>query len=244
MNTRDPVVLLPGTLCTEVVFAAQADALRAAGHEVHVMPLGPEAHVDAHAAAVVAAAPERFALAGFSQGAITALAVLRRAPERVTRLALLALNPGAATDAQRDVWRAWRQDGGTVTGRRAVAAQLRENVAPERRDDEPLGATVVAMAEATDGAAFAGQLAALASRPDAWSTLEGVGVPCALGVGEADPVTPLELHERIHAALPVGATLTVFEGAGHYAPLERPSAVARWLVDWASGAPSGGRVPV
>lgn len=229
MSAATPLVLLPGTLCTDAVFAAQAAAFRAAGHEVHVTPLGPERHVDAHADAVLAHAPERFALAGFSQGAITALAILRRAPERVTRAALLALNPGAATDAQRETWAGWRRDAHDRDARRAIAERLRRNVAPARQDDRDLAAAILTMAVDTPGTSFEGQLEALASRPDAWATLADVRLPLALAVGRDDPVTPLDLHERVRDRLPEGTPLTVIEGAGHYAPLERPDAVTDWL---------------
>ena len=49
------------------------------------------------AAGVLAAAPERFALAGHSLGAIVALEIVRQAPQRVTRLALLNASARPAT---------------------------------------------------------------------------------------------------------------------------------------------------
>lgn len=237
MSTPEPVVMLPGTLCTGKVFAAQAAALRDAGHEVQVLPLGSETHVDAHAATVLASAPERFALAGFSQGAITALAVLRRAPARVSRAAFLALNPGPATDAQREVWTTWLSEAHSAAGRRQIAQALSANVSPERRSDTQLKDCIVGMAEATPGSAFEGQLAALASRPSAWGTLDDLDLPCELAVGSDDPVTTPELHERVLEHMPQGTTLSLFKNAGHYAPLERPDAVTRWLKQWLAGMP-------
>jgi pimeloyl-ACP methyl ester carboxylesterase len=235
MTTPEPVVMLPGTLCTGEVFAAQAAALREAGHDVQVLPLGPETHVDTHAATVLATAPERFALAGFSQGAITALAVLRRAPARVSRAAFLALNPGPATDAQREVWSTWLADAHSAAGRRHIGQALSANVGPASASNTALKARIANMAEATPGAAFEGQLAALASRPDAWDTLSDLKLPCALAVGTDDPVTTPELHERVLKHLPQGTNLTAIQGAGHYAPLERPEAVTCWLQAWLAG---------
>ena len=243
MSTPEPVVMLPGTLCTGEVFASQAGALRAAGHAVHVLPLGSDASVDAHAAAVLSIAPERFALVGFSQGAITALAVLRRAPARVSRAAFLALNPGAPTDAQREVWSSWLAEAHSEAGRRRIGEALSANVSPENQNDTRLRERIIEMAVATPGEAFEGQLAALASRPDAWRTLDRLDLPCELAVGRDDSVTPVDLHERVLGHLPSGTTLSIFSKAGHYAPLERPNEVTGWLQSWLAGetpAPASG----
>lgn len=235
---RTPLLLLPGTLCTEATFAAQETALSDLA-ETSVHPLTGADTTEGYAEALLAAAPDRFALAGFSQGAIVALAVVRRAPERVTRLALLACNPGPPRPEQLATWLAWadeaRRDG---VGR--IAELLAGNVHPSRRGDLELRRTIVAMAQATPVEAFAGQLTALATRPDARPGLSAIRCPTLLLVGADDPVTPPELHRDSAARIP-GARLELLERCGHYAPLERPAEVSaalrRWLLAGSTSLP-------
>lgn len=85
------VLLIPGLLCSPRLFAAQAAALRRAGHAVTIPPTAVAPDIAAVAESVLATAPPHFALAGFSFGGYVALEVARQAEAgRVTRLALLS----------------------------------------------------------------------------------------------------------------------------------------------------------
>src|SRR5215510_3293062 len=88
------VLLLPGLLCDERLWAAQAKAL-ARSARFHTPDLAPFDSIARMADAVLGQAPGRFALAGFSMGGWVALEVVARAPDRVSRLALLSTAPGA-----------------------------------------------------------------------------------------------------------------------------------------------------
>ncbi|MCB1407476.1 MAG: alpha/beta hydrolase, partial [Rhodobacteraceae bacterium] len=90
-----PLVLLPGMMCDGRLFAPQIAAL--GRRAVMVAPVTEHDSVQALAAAILAHAPPRFALAGLSMGGIVAMEVLRQAPKRVARLALLDTNPLAET---------------------------------------------------------------------------------------------------------------------------------------------------
>ena len=86
-----PLVLIPGMMCD----ARMWGDLTAALHPrpvIHALPTGHDT-MAALAAEVLRCAPERFALAGLSMGGIVAMEVLRQAPDRVDRLALLDTNP-------------------------------------------------------------------------------------------------------------------------------------------------------
>ena len=95
-----PLVLLPGLLCDAELWRHQIDHL-----QIITEPIGADLtkhdSMEWMAASVLDAAPEKFALAGLSMGGYVAQAVLRLAPERVERLALLDTNFYADTDAQR-----------------------------------------------------------------------------------------------------------------------------------------------
>src|SRR4051794_16210755 len=83
-----PIVLVPGLLCSARLFAEQVPALWPFG-PVTIADHRRDEAGDAIAARILAAAPPRFALAGLSMGGYIALAMVRQAPERVARLALL-----------------------------------------------------------------------------------------------------------------------------------------------------------
>jgi pimeloyl-ACP methyl ester carboxylesterase len=93
-----PLVLLPGMMCDSRLFAQQIDAF-AGQRAVHVAPISAHDNVGDLARAVLASAPPRFALAGLSMGGIVAMEILRIAPDRVERLALLDTNPKSETEA-------------------------------------------------------------------------------------------------------------------------------------------------
>ena len=88
MADRPAIVLVPGLLCDETVWAAQRAALERVGDVLTPVLWGLDS-IPAMARAVLDAAPARFALAGHSLGARVALEAVRQAPERVERLALL-----------------------------------------------------------------------------------------------------------------------------------------------------------
>src|SRR5450631_3128727 len=83
-----PLVLVPGLLCSARLYAAQVAALWPFG-QVAVADHRRDADMAAIAARILANAPPRFALAGLSMGGYIAFAMMRLAPERIVKLALL-----------------------------------------------------------------------------------------------------------------------------------------------------------
>ena len=92
-----PLVLLPGMMCDARMFAPQVAALSGT-REVILGDLSVADTMTGLARAVLDRAPDRFALAGLSMGGIVAMEMLRLAPERIARLALLDTNPLAEAD--------------------------------------------------------------------------------------------------------------------------------------------------
>lgn len=224
-------MLLPGMLCAPRLWSGVAEAVAQRGADVVHAPVG-EPSIEGCVDAVLAAAPERFALAGHSLGGVVALAAARRAPDRVSRLALLATSARPPTHAQRAGWR-------------ATAAQLRDGASA--RDVQtsllPLllgpGATgaqrelALAMADDVGPAALTAQLAAQATRVDERPHLRRLGVPVLVLAGADDAMVPVAKPTEL-AALAPRAHLVVLPGVGHLLPVEAPDAVAaamsRWLV--------------
>lgn len=222
--------LLPGLLCDRTVWAVQAAEL-ADRAEVRIPDFWGYQSIEAMAAAVLARAPARFALAGHSMGARVALEILRQRPDSIDRLALLdtgihPIRPGEAE--QRQVLVDLARDQGMA----ALAARwLPPMVHPDRaRDDSLMGPLTDMVCRATPEI-FAGQVKALLGRPDARAALGLVRCPLLVACGRQDQWSPLPQHEAIAAAVP-GATLAVIEDSGHMAPVEQPAAVTGLLRAW------------
>ena len=221
------LVLLPGTLCTAAAFDHQVTHLADVADAL-VLPLSVGETVAECAAWVLAQAPETFALAGFSQGAIVALETVRQAPERVAKLALLDANPGGSTDAQLATWARWQKEA-RAGGFAAIVEGFTQGLHPQA---EPgLKTTLEHMAAETGVDTFSTQLDMLASRVDSRPHLPSITCPTLLLGGRQDRVTPLELHEEMARLIP-NAALVPVEDSGHYSMLEQPQAVTAVMRYW------------
>ena len=222
-----PLLLLPGTLCDERLFAPLLT--RIAPRPCVTLPL-PGGTVDEAAAVVLAAAPDRFALLGFSLGGMVALAVAAAAPDRVLGLALLDSSaravPAEALDARRAEARA-----GTERPDRHVSENLWASyVAPVNAADEDLRSLLASMAEATGDALLAQTETAL-TRPDRLDILPALAMPALVLAGAEDALCPPERQRELAVGLP-DATLALIADAGHFAPLEQPDNVAAHVAAW------------
>lgn len=83
-----PVLLIPGLACTADLFRAQV-AVLSQERDVMVADTGGQDSMEGLARDILAAAAPRFALAGLSMGGYLSFEILRQAPQRVARLALL-----------------------------------------------------------------------------------------------------------------------------------------------------------
>ncbi len=226
-----PLVLLPGLLLDERLYAAQIAALGAQATP-QVADLTRDDSIAAMARRVLAAAPERFALCGLSMGGYVAFEIMRRAPERVTRLALLDTQARPDSDEARTrrldlIALAERGDFAAATQR-----LLPLFVHPDRRG--ALQATVSAMAEQVGRDAFLRQQTAILNRVDCRPGLAAIACPTLVMTGRQDLLTPLEVHLEIAAAIPA-ATLVVLPHCGHLTPLEQPAMVNAQLAAWLAG---------
>ena len=179
--------------------------------------------------------PKHFALAGISLGGYVALEIMRRAPERVTRLALLdtTARPEEQSEATAEepqgTATAGRQGGPPALGQVGLFTTLL--VHPKRLADRRLSTILGAMAERVGRKAFQRQQRAIRARPDSRAGLAAIACPTLLLCGRQDPLAPPDLHEEMAAAIP-GAELVVVEDCGHLSPLEQPEAVTAALRSW------------
>lgn len=229
-NDKQDLVLLPGLACDSDLWRAQVAGLADLAH-IQIADVTGSDSMAGLADDVLAAAPARFALAGLSMGGYVAQEMLRRAPERITRLALL----DSSADADAAAHAAYRRglmalaEKGEFKGvtRRFLPMLLH----PDRVEDADLAATVMAMAERCGRAAYLRQQTALLHRADGFDVLRKVACPTLVLCGRQDRLTPLVAHEAMAAAIP-DAELVVLEDCGHLSPLEQPDAVTAALRRW------------
>ncbi len=225
-----PIVLIPGLGCTARLYTGQLPALSTFG-PVTVADHRRGDHMDLIARQILADAPAKFALAGLSMGGYIALAIMRLAPERVDRLALLDTGPRSDTPEQserRKAQIALAENGQIDAINEALWPLL---VHPDRKDDLALKAEVAEMAVVSGGAAFARQQRAIMTRPDSRPGLPEIKCPTLVLVGEGDQLTPPHLAEEMTSLIP-GSRLVVVPDCGHLSTMERPDVVTKALVEW------------
>jgi len=228
---KEPLVLVPGLSCNAALYAPQWPAL-ADGRPILVADHSIDDNLPAIAARLLAAAPERFALCGLSMGGYIAFEVLRQAPERVTRLALLDTSAKPAspeTNAPREQMIALAEKGAFDNVTTLLWQRL---VAPERLTDEPLRLLVRQMADDIGADGFVRQQQAIMKRPDSRFVLASATCPTLVLVGEEDIITPVAEAQEMAELVGERGWLKVVPGSGHLSTLEAPEAVTAELLLW------------
>jgi pimeloyl-ACP methyl ester carboxylesterase len=225
-----PVFFLPGLLEDADAFGYQIERLRQST-PCTVADLTRAGTIAALAKEALEQAPEgRFALVGHSMGGYVALEIMRQAPQRVDRLALLNTNA--------------RSDTPEATANRRRLMDLAQKDFPEvirtlipklLLDDHAtyaeMAGTITEMALATGKEAFALQERAIIGRIDSRPHLGHIACPTLVLAARQDALMPLDLLEELARGIP-GSTLAVVERSGHMAPIERPEEVLELLGAW------------
>ena len=202
-----PLLMLPGTLCDARLYAAVQDHLPVTANVPQLSGAQSTAEM---ARRILAEAPPRISLCGFSRGAIVARELVAQAPQRVERLALIGCNPGILDDK----------------ARAARAALTQMDFATE--DDCPL---VHLMARDASPETYHQQTRMTLDRADSRPRLSQIYVPTLVLCGAQDRTCPPAMSIAIANAIPQ-ARLVIVPSAGHYLPLERPQLVADELAAW------------
>ena len=223
------LLLVPGLNCDARLWRDVVGGLGALVRPT-VADLRAESSIAGMAQAALAGAPERFCLAGLSMGGYVALEIMRQAPERVMRLALLDTSARPDDDARRETRRAGMAAAAQGKFGLVVRAMQPGLLAPQHLD-QPVAADVVAMAERVGPAVYCRHQEAIMARIDSRPGLGAIAVPTLVGVGELDTLTPPALAQEMAAAIP-GAELVVFAGAAHMSAMEAPHAVADAMRAW------------
>lgn len=233
MPHREPLVLIPGLMADARLFLPQMVQLGATRAMQVVLPTVGET-VEQMSEAMLPGLPAKFALLGHGLGGDIALDLIRRVPDRVTRVVLLATDPLSEPPQSAAAREA-----------RIVAAKS-GRLAEAMRQEIPLSAIVEApwrdevmalvqdMALGLGEGVFLRQSRALQRRPDQQKTMRRVKLPVLVIAGEADTLVPMRRQEFTANLMPYGKLLVV-EAAGHLASLEQPEVVSKAIEDFLAG---------
>jgi pimeloyl-ACP methyl ester carboxylesterase len=228
-----PIVFVPGLLCSAEAFAPQAAALWPFGPVMIASTLEGKTLAEI-AAAILAVAPNHFALAGISMGGYICFEIMRQAPERVVKLALL--NTSARPDTSEETMQRRALVAQAKTGDfKAMLAQVMPAILhPAHRNDPALRDTNLRMGLTVGFEGFARQTEAIIERIDSRPSLAAICVPTLVLAGDSDPLMPPDRAKEIAAVIPQ-ARLVVVPECGHASTLEQPDAVNQALIDWITG---------
>jgi pimeloyl-ACP methyl ester carboxylesterase len=226
----ETLVLIPGLACTSRLYEAQIAAL-SGELTIQVADQTRDDSIQAMAARLLREAPERFSLAGLSMGGYVALEVMRQAPGRVARLALLDTSarpdtPEASQDRERLIALAEAGRWKDVTSK--LWPRL---VHPSRQSDLALREIVDGMMRDTGAEAYVRQQRAIMGRADSRPLLPGIEIPTLVLAGEGDAITPPEIAREM-AEMIEWASLVIVPESGHLSSLEQPERVTQALRLW------------
>ncbi len=225
----ETILLLPGLLCDARLWR---DTLAAFPNAV-VADLTQDSSVDAMAARALSHMPGRFALCGLSMGGYVAHAVMRLAPERVTRLCLMdtSARPDTPDQARRRRGLMAMTRGNRFRG--VTPRLLPQLLHPDHLTNTELCQDVLDMAERVGRDAFLRQQEAILTRPDSRPDLARISVPTFIAAGEADILTPPDLAREMADLVPQ-ARLHILPNCAHLPPMEQPADTNAMLRDWLS----------
>ncbi|MEV6313157.1 alpha/beta fold hydrolase [Streptomyces sp. NPDC051840] len=225
-----PLVVVPGMLCDASLWA---DVTFPAGHPVHHVALR-RPDITELADDVLDTTEGPFVLVGLSLGAIAGFEALRRAPERVAGLCVMATNAAGPRPEQHAAWR--ELDSLVAAGRFPdVVEHTLPDMFPDRHPSSAGAERYRRMAQSVGPAAARAQLAAQTTRQDAFAALRTARCPSVVLAGGRDTLCPPAFHHSIAGALP-NARVLELPDAGHLVPWQRPDAVSAALHEVAAAA--------
>ncbi len=221
---HEPLVMIPGLMSDARLFLPQMVRLGAERH-CHVCIAAQGETVEQMSEALMAGLPDKFALIGHGLGGDIALDIIRRAPDRVTRVVLMATDPlseAPSLAAERETRMVMARAGRLVD---AMAQEIPEAAIAVSPWQDEIMALVKDMALGLGEGVFLRQSRALQRRPDQQKTMRKVRLPALVLAGRQDTLVPLRRPEFTATLMPYGQ-FQIIEDAGHLATLEQPEAVS------------------
>lgn len=227
----ETLVLIPGLLNDAELWAKQVPMLDDLVDRIVIPDTTAHENIRDIAAQVLAETEGALAVAGLSMGGYVALEILRQAPQRIERLALLDTSARQDSDDQRRRRTGLIElaDKGKFKG--VTPRLLPMLVHKSRLEDESVTRPIFDMAARIGKDGFIRQQKAILSRDDSRDLLASVSVPVLVMCGRDDQLTPVALSEEMAAAIP-HADLRIVDDCGHLPALEKPELCGEALRDW------------
>lgn len=229
---KESLVLLPGHLCDEWAWASVIDLIKPTVPNSLVITLGPQDSIAALADAVEAKLPSgKIALAGFSLGGMVALELVRRNPDKISRLALIGTTAREAEAMERSALTAnhARFKSGEAEGLIRDFVTFLSAPAVVENNPDLVAATLKMMMR--NVACFEAQQQAIMNRPDHLSVLGKINCPTTVIYGALDLIAPPEIHEEMAKSI-AHSSLVQIPDAGHMVLSEKPNLVANAIRSW------------
>ena len=229
-SKKPALVMLSGHLCSEKLWENQIKEFSEA-YECLPYVFRKGDSIENYAMQVLETAPASFSLIGLSMGGYVAFEIIRRAPLRVERLALLDTSAEADT-AARTAQRYIDMKAADELGLEAFAKTLPSRwMHPTQATQDYFGQATIEMVLSVGLAAQKQQQKALMNRVDSFPTLAMIKCPTLVLCGREDQATPLSMHEEMAGTIS-DSRLVVVEQCGHLSTMEKPEEANTALRSW------------
>ena len=224
INNEDSVVLIPGALCSEKIFADQVAGISPPFKAIFIDNILSET-VTEMAKNLLAHAPSRFALVGISMGGYVALEVLRMAPDRVWGAVLISTSPRAELPSQYEERKSWivRKDSGQYED---LFDEIVDACVSNKSVSNDARACFLEMVKSHSSETFTRQMTACAMRPDFQESLKDIQCPILLIGGNEDSEFFKNGIKEISKNV-LGSEILVLPNCGHLPTIENPKSTTR-----------------
>ena len=225
-----PVVMIPGMMCDERIFAHQIEEL-GTDTEVYIADISKYSSIQELASDVLENSPPKFFLVGHSMGGIVAMEMCSQEPDRIEKLVIMDSNP--KPELEETKIKREPQIRNVISGNLAqvMKEEMKPNYLADSYKQKDILNTCMEMALTLGPEVFVRQSRALQDRDDQQSTLKDLNIPVLIMCGAEDKLCSLEKHELMHNIIN-DSKLEVVMGAGHMPTLEQPQKTTEVIKSW------------
>ncbi len=225
-----PVVMIPGMMCDERIFAHQIKEL-GTDTEVYIADISKYSSIQELASDVLENSPPKFFLVGHSMGGIVAMEMCSQEPDRIEKLVIMDSNHKSELEETKLKREPQIRD--VISGNLAqvMKEEMKPNYLADSYKQKDILNTCMEMALTLGPEVFVRQSRALQDRDDQQSTLKDLNIPVLIMCGAEDKLCSLERHELMHNIIN-DSKLEVVMDAGHMPTLEQPQKTTEVIKSW------------
>ena len=225
-----PVVMIPGMMCDERIFAHQIEEL-STDTDIYIADISKYSSIQELASDVLEISPPKFFLVGHSMGGIVAMEMCSQEPDRIEKLVIMDSNH--KSELEETKFKREPQIRDVISGNLAqvMKEEMKPNYLADSYKQKDILNTCMEMALTLGPEVFVRQSRALQSRDDQQSTLMELDIPVLIMCGSEDKLCSLEKHELMHNIIN-DSKLEVIKNAGHLPTLEQPTKTTEVLKTW------------